>query len=874
MGAFDDLIPPAPGGLTPLTQPKPADPTEVLRRQRLEQEIAAGNREAGTAGMDQRLKELEIAKREAEVAKAGTASKDLDAARAELTAVINAAKKAKGLSAQEWFATGFGAKTSAEWGGTAAADVQGLVNTIAANTAFEKLAQMRRESPTGGALGNVTEKELDLLRDSIASIGINQSDTQFQASMDAIIDRYQKLYDKIGAPEAAKGTPTRPSAGDIGFAGARAEPTGFTPEQQSAYDLFLANNPGATPDQINEFGRSIGITIHNAEEVVRARSEGLGVRPASDAVVRPPDISDVRGNGEIIDPFLRGTADTLTLGLSDELGAVVDTVGRGGTYAENLARERAIADYDEENNFGLRLAGQFAGGVALPTGGASSAAQLARVGAGYGGAYGLGSGESTTDRLIGAGFGAATGAAAGAAFGLIGNHVASRGGGPGAGGGRSRAVELAEAAANQSIDLLPADVGGPFTRRLTAGAAQSPISAGSIIRAGQRTVDQAHGARDRIAASTGQAVDPVDAGEAAARGAQSYISGTSGQGGRLYERADALAGGARIDPVRAREILDRNLAELGESPMGAPQALTSLRERLEGQFTVSGLRQLRTQLRDEFAAQGLRGSDAERRGMQAVDALTEDIATGLTTQGNAEAAQAYKSADDFWRERLRTIDETLAPIIGRDGNRSGEQVFEAIQSTARSDARRLKAFMRAIPEDEQATVRATIIGQLGRSSAGRQNAEGSGFSLAEFGTHWNKMTPRAKETLFSSELRSALDDIAKVAEASKQAASYANRSNTSGSQLGNILTGGAGVAAWFEPIVLTGLAANYGAGRLLASPRFARWLARPPKSPGTAARRLGRIATQEPALAADIAPIQRALESAMPLRAAASEERD
>jgi hypothetical protein len=123
---------------------------------------------------------------------------------------------------------------------------------------------------------------------------------------------------------------------------------------------------------------------------------------------------------------------------------------------------------------------------------------------------------------------------------------------------------------------------------------------------------------------------------------------------------------------------------------------------------------------------------------------------------------------------------------------------------------------------------------------------------------------------------SALDDLAKVAQGSKEAMSYANRSNTGGA-VGNLLTGSTFLAG--VPTLLGTVVTQYGAGRLLASPRVARWIARAPKtqlSPTSYIERLGRIAKAEPAIAPDIFGLQKALSDAftsgVPLRAAADQD--
>lgn len=60
------------------------------------------------------------------------------------------------------------------------------VDTLKGRTAFGELAAMRQASPTGGALGNVTEKELAMLQAAGANLDIAQSEKQFDANLDRL----------------------------------------------------------------------------------------------------------------------------------------------------------------------------------------------------------------------------------------------------------------------------------------------------------------------------------------------------------------------------------------------------------------------------------------------------------------------------------------------------------------------------------------------------------------------------------------------------------------------------------------------------------------------------------------------------------------
>lgn len=73
-----------------------------------------------------------------------------------------------------------------------------------------------------------------------------------------------------------------------------------------------------------------------------------------------------------IDAAVRGAADVATFGMADRvaagLGAATGIGGTFGDYSGNLARERAINQADIEKNTGPRIAGQLAGGLAIPAG--------------------------------------------------------------------------------------------------------------------------------------------------------------------------------------------------------------------------------------------------------------------------------------------------------------------------------------------------------------------------------------------------------------------------------------------------------------------------------------------------------------------------
>jgi len=84
--------------------------------------------------------------------------------------------------------------------GTPARDLKGLVDTIRANVGFDRLQQMRDASPTGGALGQVSELENRLLQATLGNLELSQSEEQFKRNLTRVKDIYTTIINE-GIPE-------------------------------------------------------------------------------------------------------------------------------------------------------------------------------------------------------------------------------------------------------------------------------------------------------------------------------------------------------------------------------------------------------------------------------------------------------------------------------------------------------------------------------------------------------------------------------------------------------------------------------------------------------------------------------------------------
>jgi hypothetical protein len=437
---------------------------------------------------------------------------------------------------------------------------------------------------------------------------------------------------------------------------------------------------------------------------------------------------------------------------------------------------------------------------------------------------------------------------------------------------------MLSAAQRQQISLMPADTGGGFIRRMTGGAAQTPAGNPPIAAAATRTQATGGAARDRVALAeaqlngnpNGRVMQPQEAGEEAIRAGRGFEARTSAQAETLYSRAYNLAENTPVRLYNVRGRLDEQIAKLDETPgtESAPglDQLRALRRDVSGAYSIEGVRRMRRLIRDRFEI----GSEAGRMAGEAADAARDDVINALRRSGRPEAAEAFRVADSFYTLRQRHIEEVLEPILGRNsrhqlGGNSGEEVVNNLRRLATGDGRGTTRFFRQLEPGERGSLRAAMISGLGRPSAG-QATQGTDFSMQTFLTNWNTITRnreslRTATAMFGREAVKNLEDIATVASGTRQANRYFNASQ-SGGAVGSAATGATAFAG--APTFIATLAVQAGVGRLLASQRFARWLARTSRAsnPQAGIGRLEGIAAAEPAIAQDVIRFRDALNAA------------
>lgn len=76
--------------------------------------------------------------------------------------------------------------------GTTSYDLDKTIDTIKANVGFKELQEMRANSPTGGALGQIAVRELDFLQAAIASLDKKQSPEKLRANLQEIRSSFER----------------------------------------------------------------------------------------------------------------------------------------------------------------------------------------------------------------------------------------------------------------------------------------------------------------------------------------------------------------------------------------------------------------------------------------------------------------------------------------------------------------------------------------------------------------------------------------------------------------------------------------------------------------------------------------------------------
>lgn len=569
--------------------------------------------------------------------------------------------------------------------------------------------------------------------------------------------------------------------------------------------------------QGNALGTAIqqGATANFADEIKAGNAAALQASGLQDVLDKNPGMKVRQGPvGMLIGGLTGGAVAAAQYMFPDKFGTKALDAATGKYAREQDAIKAGASQYPVTS-----LAGNIAGGVALPVGAVNNARQGAALAAGYGAVAGAGGGDSLGERAAGAGVGAAIGAPLGYGLGKLAERGVAKAAQP-------VANEVTLAAERQRITVPTAIASdSPTVQRLGQGVRNIPMAGERIVQAVTKTGDETTAALDSLATGLGTG-DVATAGQAASTSIRNWITGDSKKAvTAAYDAVDNL-----IDPnvtttlsstqAKIADIMARRAAERVEGQGQAVSFVLNAAQDAEG-LTYQGLKGLRTrvgEMLDNPSMLPAGTSQAELR--QIYGALTDDLANAVASSGGPQARSAWEKANRF-NQMVSQRREELAKIVGTDADAAAEKVFSRLQamaSTSSSANIQMLAKARSAIGNDWNEFGSAVIGNLGRDATGTWTPD-------RFVTGWGKLSDAGKSVLFDKTTRAALDDIATISERMQQVGRrFGNPSGTAQNAGLMAMTGTAAaeMATYGLPVkTISALLGGNIASRILASPATA-----------------------------------------------------
>lgn len=355
-------------------------------------------------------------------------------------------------------------------------------------------------------------------------------------------------------------------------------------------------------------------------------------------------------------------------------------------------------------------------------------------------------------------------------------------------------------------------------------------------------------------------ISAEDAGRAIEKGVSGFLARTKETWKQLDDQVAAkIPQGSAFAPGNTVKALDELTAPVvgAEKTTGAlvnPKVaeikanITADLQANNGQMPFEALRSLRTKvgsMLDDSLVSGIPNGELKRM----YGALSKDLEAAANQAG---AGKEFARQNDFYRARMERIEGTLERVLGK----TPEETFAKFMPKDANQVSTVRATMRSLDPEQRKIVQEAVVDRLGRATPGKQNEAGDVFSPETFLTNWNKLSPGAKQQIFSDPaVAKNMDALAAVAENLRTGAKvFANPSGTAGAAapmgIGYLFARGAVAAATGD---IAGAAHHLGTAgalmggaqigaKMLTSPKVVEWLAQYPKvAPEAASLHLARL---------------------------------
>jgi hypothetical protein len=398
----------------------PSDPMRQPQLRQATNQAQASDFDAPKAAADAADKQLSVAERRRQMSEADEKRAKQQVSNAFRTDMILGAIRDARKVARQGGSTGWNSYLDGV-PNTEALRLRTALEPIFGNLAFERLQQMRDESVTGGALGQVSERELDLLASTVASLNTKVDLPTFLERLDKIERNF------ISINLAARGLDPSSDEADSMFreygynGGAAAQGRGeldpeatkagqfLPPEYQAEHQRFLRDNWGninpeeyvrfrAALDNAFGFTPDLGGYSQFANRANELASQGVG--PDSFGAIRAPD-RDLSTVEQAINSAAQTSLGAAAANMGNAFGMGVPGMLAGNQDELELLREaRPVSSFIGEA-IGSASGSLAMGGVGRMAGGAFAKPLLADVG--HSAVYGAT--QNPNDPLQGAAYG-------------------------------------------------------------------------------------------------------------------------------------------------------------------------------------------------------------------------------------------------------------------------------------------------------------------------------------------------------------------------------------------------------------------------------------------------------------------------------------
>ncbi|UBB15428.1 hypothetical protein [Comamonas odontotermitis] len=379
------------------------------------------------------------------------------------------------------------------------------------------------------------------------------------------------------------------------------------------------------------------------------------------------------------------------------------------------------------------------------------------------------------------------------------------------------------------------------------GLSSVPGSSGFMARRGEIQAKALQDAVDDITNKLAPNANGWGAGEAIAKGVDTFKNNVKTVQKNLYGKLDEFI--PAQTPVQVDRTRDA-LAALNEGIAGAPSLsrffknskIGSIEQAFlkdldsfaqgrvnpgmqgmgvapqPGQLPYQAVQKLRTMVGQEIADNSLVADVPRSKWRALYSALSDDLG-GAAEQVGPKAQQAWSRANQYTKSSIQRL-EQLEGIVNRD---APEKIFKAATSGLADGGTQIQRLMKSMPDENRREVTAAVLQRLGRARNSAQDEMGSAFSPETFLTNLAAMSAPARNALFANSgmpgLRQRIETMGRMASLRRDGAQvFANPSGTARqTSLIGMGSGLAGAIASGNIPMLMGIAATPVLGRGLAS---------------------------------------------------------